>query len=92
MQERARYVFCRKLYIFSSNLPYCIEFIGKVADRDDIGVGHDLQSCTTEVRALRVRTPEMGKNIILVDTPGFDDTHKSDYEILELIAKWLKTT
>lgn len=79
-------------HILTSNLTCCIEFIGKAADRDDIGVGHDLQSFTTEVRALRVRIPAMGENIILVDTPGFDDTHKSDYEILELIAKWLKTT
>lgn len=32
------------------------------------------------------------QDIIFVDTPGFDDTHKSDVEILEMIAGWLKQT
>jgi hypothetical protein len=27
-----------------------------------------------------------------IDTPGFDDTNKSDVEILRLISEWLKTT
>ena len=31
-------------------------------------------------------------SIVLVDTPGFDDTKKSDLEILELISNWLKET
>lgn len=33
-----------------------------------------------------------GRRIILIDTPGFDDTYKSDTEILELIAKHLSIT
>ncbi|KAF5359868.1 hypothetical protein D9756_003459 [Leucocoprinus leucothites] len=66
-------------------------FISKATGRD-IGVGHDLQSFTDDVRALRVRVPGTNEDVILVDTPGFDDTHKSDYEILWLIAKWLEQT
>ncbi|KAJ3574180.1 hypothetical protein NP233_g1925 [Leucocoprinus birnbaumii] len=66
-------------------------FISKVAGRD-IGVGHDLGSFTSDVRALRVRNPDTNKDIILVDTPGFDDTYKSDLEILQLISKWLEKT
>jgi hypothetical protein len=31
-----------------------------------------------------------GKNINLVDTPGFNDTHKSETEVLEGIARWLE--
>lgn len=31
-----------------------------------------------------------GKEVTLVDTPGFDDTLRSDTEILQLIASWLK--
>jgi hypothetical protein len=27
-----------------------------------------------------------------VDTPGFDDTHKSDVDVLKMIADWLKST
>jgi hypothetical protein len=30
--------------------------------------------------------------MVFVDTPGFDDTYKSDTEILTLIANWLLTT
>ena len=29
--------------------------------------------------------------LVLVDTPGFDDTNMSDFEILRAIAKWLET-
>lgn len=34
----------------------------------------------------------MGYNITLVDTPGFDDTYRSDAEILQSIVEWLTTT
>ena len=30
-----------------------------------------------------------GRKIILIDTPGFDDTNKSEVEILKLIADFL---
>ena len=31
-------------------------------------------------------------DIVLVDTPGFDDTNRTDKEILTLIASWLTET
>jgi len=43
------------------------------------------------VSATRIKRPS-GNNLVLVDTPGFDDTHKSDIQILEIIAKWLGKT
>jgi predicted GTPase len=33
-----------------------------------------------------------GQNVTLVDTPGFDDSKRSDTEILSLIAQWLQTS
>ena len=60
-----------------------------VADTDQ-GVGHDLMSCTNEIKAVRVRVPDEDIDIVLVDTPGFDDTYKSDYEILQMISEWIK--
>lgn len=33
-----------------------------------------------------------GHNIILVDTPGFNDTYRSDTEVLLDLAKWLEVT
>ena len=53
--------------------------------------GSGLESCTTEIRAVRLSNhPEYGDRLVLVDTPGFDDTHKSDLEILQLISDWLQ--
>lgn len=57
-----------------------------MATGNDLVVGHTLDSCTTMVRMVKVH------DIILVDTPGFDDTYKSDTEILNMIADWLKDT
>ena len=64
-----------------------IQFIGKVTG-NDVGVGHALTSCTSEVKATECEDTTL-INIVLVDTPGFDNTRKTDLEILELISKWL---
>lgn len=53
------------------------------------GVGHTLQSYTSEVNVVRVTFTD-GINVVLVDTPGFDDTYLSDLDILKKIAKWLR--
>ncbi|KAF9447816.1 hypothetical protein P691DRAFT_760434 [Macrolepiota fuliginosa MF-IS2] len=53
------------------------------------GVGHGLESCTSDVSAVRMNFPD-GRDVVLVDTPGFDDTKLSDLEVLNIIAKWLK--
>jgi len=56
-------------------------------------IGHELASCTSDIQAVQYSCPERSDlNIIFVDTPGFDDTNKSDLEILEMLAKWLKDT
>ncbi|KAF5351062.1 hypothetical protein D9756_008436 [Leucocoprinus leucothites] len=52
-------------------------------------VGHSLQSHTSTVEALRVSFND-GISLVLVDTPGFDDTNKSDLETLKVIAKWFE--
>jgi GTPase Era involved in 16S rRNA processing len=55
--------------------------------------GDGLESFTQKVQAVRVMNHETYQNqIVLVDTPGFDDTHRSDMEILEMIGDWLKKT
>ena len=53
---------------------------------NDAIVGHDLESCTAEVSMVRI------DDVVLVDTPGFDDTNKTDREILIMIADWLTNT
>ncbi|GLB39691.1 putative 50S ribosome-binding GTPase [Lyophyllum shimeji] len=60
-------------------------------------VGHKLTSCTTlldcaVVEPLDIRLPSGLENcrVIMVDTPGFDDTYESDISILRRIADWLE--
>ncbi|KAI8633025.1 P-loop containing nucleoside triphosphate hydrolase protein [Xylariaceae sp. FL1651] len=51
--------------------------------------GRGLSSITQECQIVRVR---IGSELVyIVDTPGFDDTTKSDAEILEQITKFLGT-
>ncbi|KAK6067745.1 kinesin light chain [Seiridium cupressi] len=58
---------------------------GEAASR--LRTGHDLESCTQEIET--VDFPLDGHDVTLVDTPGFDDSKRSDTEILTLIADWL---
>ena len=51
----------------------------------------NLESCTAEVQ-LADKFVLDGREVILIDTPGFDDTNKSDTDILKLIAAFLATT
>ncbi|TFK44967.1 P-loop containing nucleoside triphosphate hydrolase protein [Crucibulum laeve] len=64
-----------------------------VATEHDTGVGHSLESCTSEIGIIKLSYPEWSDcDIVFVDTPGFDDTHKSDLDILKMISEWLSTT
>lgn len=61
-------------------------FISKVAEKE-VSIGHNLQACTQEVGVFLCKA--RAYNIYLVDTPGFDDTDRSDTEVLREIASWL---
>jgi len=83
-------------------------FIKTVSGRNDVVVGNNLSSglylllrilylllFTPLLETQEVRAYEFfhkGTNYILVDTPGFDDTTRSDTEITEQILTWLKTS
>ena len=61
-------------------------------------VGHDISSCTSALRyaivdnnQLSTHKPE-GRRVIIVDTPGFDDTYEDDVKILRRIAVWLASS
>jgi predicted GTPase len=45
-----------------------------------------------EVTCVEYRKKYPGRRILFVDTPGFDDTERSDMEVLEIIGDWLKNT
>ncbi|KAL7272119.1 hypothetical protein RUND412_005089 [Rhizina undulata] len=65
-------------------------FIRKITGREDIVVGHSLESCTDQLATYQF--PLDGHTITLVDTPGFNDTYNSDSEILSQITQWLEST
>ena len=53
--------------------------------------GSRLEPRTTEVCGARLLNhPVHGDNLVFVDTPGFDDTNKSDLEILQVVSNWLQ--
>ncbi|KAF8191299.1 P-loop containing nucleoside triphosphate hydrolase protein [Pholiota molesta] len=70
-----------------------------------VEVGHGLQSCTSHLKPIVIPFAhgENGENLngftnpnghnegrlVLVDTPGFDDTYEDDAEILRRISVWL---
>ncbi|KAI0071419.1 hypothetical protein K474DRAFT_1669017 [Panus rudis PR-1116 ss-1] len=54
-------------------------------------VGYGLHSCTAEVEAAQPFIVD-GRSVTLIDTPGFDDTNKTEAEILALISQFLATT
>jgi len=67
-------------------------FIEHATRQDGRTIGHKLRSFTTAIRTVRYTHPVDGYPVLFVDTPGFDDTDKSDLEILTIIADWLVKT
>ena len=53
-------------------------------------VGNGLKSQTSQVQPYKIKIGE--HKVILVDTPGFDDTNMSDTQVLGMIADWLQKT
>ncbi|KAI1087988.1 P-loop containing nucleoside triphosphate hydrolase protein [Rostrohypoxylon terebratum] len=55
---------------------------------NQVEIGHDLQACTQGVEVYK-SSLFPNRNVFLVDTPGFDDTNRTDKEVLKEIATWL---
>ncbi|KAF9004220.1 kinase-like domain-containing protein [Cyathus striatus] len=68
-------------------------FINAVLGHDVAIVGRSMDSCTQDVRAYGCLHPDgSGRKVIMVDTPGFDDSERTDYEVLKDIVNWLADT
>ena len=59
--------------------------------RNVVEVGHGLRSRTTKIQPVIMdpHPSDPSRRLIFVDTPGSDDTHIDDTEILRRIAAWL---
>ncbi|KAI6010122.1 P-loop containing nucleoside triphosphate hydrolase protein [Pisolithus marmoratus] len=64
-------------------------FINKLTGSKKEAGADKLGSCTQGIREFTVDLP-IGKRYVFVDTPGFDDTYRSDRDILRTIADWLE--
>ncbi|KAF6744615.1 hypothetical protein DFP72DRAFT_68248 [Ephemerocybe angulata] len=77
----------------SSFINMVLKEVGSV---DRLLIGNELASCTVNLRDVEVKVLRSdnaaleGRRVTLVDTPGFDGTHASDFEILKQIAEWLE--
>ncbi|KAK0753684.1 P-loop containing nucleoside triphosphate hydrolase protein [Schizothecium vesticola] len=50
-------------------------------------IGDDIEPCTQDPLAVEFELD--GRQIILIDTPGFDDDRRNDIEILRDVLKWI---
>jgi len=61
-------------------------------------VSHNLNSCTHAPCAVVMDSRHLyvgnlrNKRLVLLDTPGFDDTFRDDVTILKEIANWLENS
>ncbi|KAJ7096526.1 P-loop containing nucleoside triphosphate hydrolase protein [Mycena belliarum] len=62
-----------------------------IVSGSNLRIGRTLQSCTSTVQIAPAFQLD-GRWVTLIDTPGFDDTSKSDTDILTLIAAFLAKT
>lgn len=77
---------------------YYFKLLNRLIGSNNFTVGERLASCTSVIASYALNAPQApaslhhelrGRRIVLVDTPGFDDTHVGDDEILGRIAAWL---
>ncbi|KAG2029505.1 P-loop containing nucleoside triphosphate hydrolase protein, partial [Suillus americanus] len=68
-------------------------FINDAAGKKVVTVGHGLKSCTADIQHVFCECPgDPSRRVVLVDTPGYDDTYISDEEVLRRIAVWLASS
>ena len=68
-----------------------MQFIKLISGDASVHVGDSLESETSEIQVVRFVEPKSGRKIVIVDTPGFDDSRAgvTDTDILKEITKFL---
>jgi predicted GTPase len=81
----------RDMSFIVSSISPGLKIIDTLTNQPGRRAGSRLESCTTEVRAVRIFNHLVhGDRLVLVDTPGFDNTNRSDMEILQMVSNWLQ--
>lgn len=66
------------------------QFVNRAINSDAFVVGNGLRSCTSEIQV----SPKFvvdGHPVVLIDTPGFNDTVMEDADVLKEISAFLAT-
>ncbi|KAI5980810.1 P-loop containing nucleoside triphosphate hydrolase protein [Pisolithus marmoratus] len=64
-------------------------FINQLTGGREDNTAHQLKSHTQDIKEHKVNLSN-NRQYVFVDTPGFDDTYRSDRDILRMIAEWLE--
>ena len=71
--------------------PPSLEQFVNLVSGSNLAVSDGLKSCTADVQTAGAFDLD-GRRVVLIDTPGFDDTTKSDTDVLKIIAAFLETS
>jgi hypothetical protein len=68
-----------------------LQFTKLLSGNTSVKVGHSINSETEDVQVVRFLDHTSGHNVVLVDTPGFDDSRSnvSDTDTLKKITEFL---
>jgi hypothetical protein len=66
------------------------QFVNRATNTDAFRVGDGLRSCTSEIQLSPEFTVD-GRPVVLIDTPGFNDTVMEDADVLKDISAFLAT-
>jgi hypothetical protein len=67
--------------------PVCVQFINQ-ASGSSLVIGRGLESCTAEIQLGKPFVLD-GQTVTLIDSSGFDDTNRSEAEILREVTGFL---
>ncbi|KAF7973131.1 hypothetical protein HWV62_16174 [Athelia sp. TMB] len=81
-----------KSTVFASLTARLADVDDYATNQDGTGVGHDLDTHTTDIRPVRCNHPNGTQDVVFVDTPGFDDENMPEKQVFLLISGWLTKT
>ncbi|KAI1412211.1 P-loop containing nucleoside triphosphate hydrolase protein [Hypoxylon sp. FL1857] len=64
--------------------------IADITERKDVQIGHELESCTSSMAIFQVNFD--GRDVYLIDTPGFDDANRENMDILMAITHYFSVS
>ncbi|KAF9004205.1 P-loop containing nucleoside triphosphate hydrolase protein [Cyathus striatus] len=65
-------------------------FINSLFGEDVTTVGHELRSCTSNLKHIvRPLPTDPARRLVIVDTPGFNNTYEDEEEVLKRVSVWL---